>query len=134
MAIERSRDSTMQTKIIIPAVLLSLGLALPALASPRIQPPPPAQQLETPPAQEGATPKPVTPIAPPRGQLLYENHCLACHESLVHIRSNQNTRSLPELQRRVRNWAEYLRLRWGREEVEEVVRYLNSRYYKFESR
>jgi hypothetical protein len=124
----------MRTKIIISTVLLSLGLALPALASPHIQLPPPAQPLETPPAQKETPPKPVTPVAPPRGRLLYENHCMVCHESLVHIRSNPRCRSLPELQKQVGHWAEYLHLQWGREEVGEVVRYLNSRYYKFESR
>ena len=124
----------MRTKIIISAVLLSLGLALPALASPRIQPPPPAPELETQPAQGKAPPKPVTPAVQPRGLLLYENHCMACHESLVHVRRNRRIRSLPELRSRVQHWAEYLHLRWSREEVEEVVRHLNSQYYKFESR
>lgn len=118
----------------ISAVLLSLGLALPALASPRIQPPLPAQQLDTPPTQGKATPKPVPPLTQLRGQLLYENHCMACHESLVHIRNNQSTRSLPDLQRQVRHWADYLHLHWSEEEVGEVERYLDSRYYKFESR
>jgi hypothetical protein len=124
----------MRTKIIISAVLLSLGLAPLAFASPRIQPPPPAPGLETPPAKSEAPPKPVTPVAPPRGQLLYENHCLSCHESLVHIRVNRHTQSLTKLQARVTHWSEYLHLRWGREDIEDVVRYLNSRYYKFESR
>jgi hypothetical protein len=124
----------MRTQIIISAALLSLGFALPALASPRIQPPPPVQQLETQPAQGEAPPRRVTPAAPPRGQLLYENHCLSCHESLVHIRSSRRTQSLTELRARVTHWAEYLHLRWSKEEVDEVVRHLNSRYYKFESR
>lgn len=134
MAIERPGNPSMRTKIIISCALLSLGLALAALATPRIQPPPSSQGLETQPAQTEAPRKHVAPVAPPRGQLLYENHCLSCHESVAHIRSNRNTHSLPELRGWVRHWAEYSRLPWGKEEVEDVVRFLNSRYYKFESR
>ena len=78
--------------------------------------------------------KPVAPPAPPRGQMLYENHCMSCHESVVHIRGNHRTQSLTELRGRVSHWADYLQLRWSKEEVEEVVTYLNDHYYKFESR
>lgn len=76
----------------------------------------------------------VAPPAPPRGQMLYENHCMSCHESVVHIRSNHRAQSLTELRGTVSNWANYLHLRWGRGEVEEVVTYLNNHYYRFESR
>jgi hypothetical protein len=31
-------------------------------------------------------------------------------------------------------WAEYQKLRWGREEIDEVVKYLDAQYYKFGSR
>jgi hypothetical protein len=76
--------------------------------------------------------KPVMPPLPPRGQLLYENHCMACHESIVHIRLRQQALSLPKLRARVLHWATYLQLRWGKEEIEDVVGYLNRQYYKFE--
>lgn len=71
---------------------------------------------------------------PPRSQMLYENHCMSCHESVVHIRGNRRTESLTKLRRRVSHWANYLHVRWGEEEVEEVVTYLNNHYYTFESR
>jgi len=115
------------------AALLSLGFALPAWASPRTQPVPPAQEMETPPMNEPWQ-KPATPPVPPRGQLLYENHCMSCHESVIHIRIRQHTKSLPELQAQVLHWSEYLQLRWGKEDVREVATYLNKQYYKFESR
>jgi len=38
------------------------------------------------------------------------------------------------LHARVLNWAAYLKLRWGTQEVEDVVRHLNNQYYKFEAR
>jgi hypothetical protein len=115
------------------AALLSLGFVLPALASPRTQPVPPAQEMETSPMKEPRQ-TPVMPPVPPRGQLLYENHCMSCHESVVHIRTRQHAKSLSELQARVQHWAAYLQLRWSKEDVEVVVTHLNRQYYKFESR
>lgn len=123
----------MRIRIIVSAALLSLGFVFPAGASPRTLPVPPAPEMATPPMNEPRQ-KPVMPLAPPRGQLLYENHCMACHESVVHIRTRQHAQSLQELRARVLHWAEYLQLRWGKEEVEDVVSHLNSQYYKFESR
>jgi hypothetical protein len=66
--------------------------------------------------------------------MLYENHCMICHESLVHVRSQQQVRSQPQLRAKVLHWADYLQLHWGGEEVEEVVRYLDRQYYQFERR
>jgi hypothetical protein len=123
----------MRTKNTVYAALLALGFVLPTWADPRAQPVPPAQERETPPINEPRQ-EPVTPPLPPRGQLLYENHCMSCHESVIHIRTRQHTRSLPELQAQVLHWAEYLKLNWDREDVREVAAHLDTRYYKFESR
>ena len=118
---------------IISIALFSLGFVVPAWASPRDLPVTPALEMETPPTHEPLQ-KPVVPPVPPRGQLLYENHCMICHESAVHIRSGRRIQSLPALRARVLHWAEYLQLRWGKEEVEDVVGHLNTQYYKFKSR
>lgn len=115
------------------AALLSLGFAVTARASPGALPVPPAQEGEVP-ALNKLQQKPVTPPAPTRGQMLYENHCMSCHESVVFIRDNHRTQSLKALQGQVSHWANYLHLRWGRDEIGEVVVYLNNHYYKFESR
>lgn len=123
----------MKTSILIYAALLSLGGAHPACASPGILPASPVDEVETPSLNE-PPPKPVMPPASPRGQLLYENHCMSCHESSVHVRARTHAKSLPELRAWVLRWKEYLQLRWGREEVDDVVNHLNSQYYKFESR
>lgn len=132
MAIQRL-GFFMRIKIIVSAALLSLGFVLPAGASPRTLPVSPALEMATPPMNEPRQ-KPVMPLVSPRGQLLYENHCMSCHESVVHIRTGRHTQSLPELRARVLHWAEYLQLHWGKEEVEDVANHLNSQYYKFESR
>lgn len=69
-----------------------------------------------------------------RGKLLYENHCQECHESVVHVRHDRRARFLAELYWQTTRWATDRRLPWGYSEVEDVVQYLNSEYYKFNAR
>ena len=123
----------MRTKIVVYVALLSLGLVVPAWATPRALPVPPVQEMKVP-ALDEPRPQPVMPPLPPRGQLLYENHCMSCHESVVHIRSRQEAKSLPQLRAKVLHWADYLQMPWGKEEVEDVVKHLDSHYYRFERR
>lgn len=127
-----SQGLIMRTSSIISIALLSLGLILPAGARTLVDAPPPPEVQEAPAEQNDAPPRPVTPEPPMRGQLLYEDHCTSCHESIVHVRENHRARSQAELRERVTNWAEYLKLRWDREDIEDVVNYLNSRFYQFE--
>jgi cytochrome c5 len=115
------------------AALLMLGGAFAAWGVPRAEPAQPAAEIKTPSRDEPGQ-KPVTLPVPSRGQLLYENHCMVCHESVVHIRTQQQAQSLSALRARVQHWATYMHLRWGKEEVEDVAGHLNSHYYKFESR
>jgi hypothetical protein len=78
--------------------------------------------------------KPMLIPAQSRGQILYENHCLVCHESTVHIRQCHKVRTMNDLRAWVTLWAGELHLDWGSPEAEEVVRHLNRRYYRFEER
>lgn len=71
------------------------------------------------------------PSTPVRGQLLYENHCTSCHESTLHIRERRRARTLADLRGWAVHWSTYLKLNWGAEEVDDVVRYLNGKYYKY---
>jgi len=75
-------------------------------------------------------------LAPPagaasseRGQLLYENHCMGCHESVVHVRERRSAKTLAELRGEIARWAEELKLEWRADEIDDVRDYLNSRYY-----
>ena len=122
----------MQTKFIVAAVLLATGFAVMALSNPGGEPPVSSPEQEA--QADHAAAQRIDPEARPRGQLLYENHCMACHESVVHIRSKQGARSLEDLHARVVHWARYMKLPWSEEEVSDVTRFLESRYYKFESR
>jgi len=67
----------------------------------------------------------------PRGQLLYLNHCTACHESNVHIRHKRKVRSKADLNKWILKWATYRKLDWDSEEINSVGQYLNGKYYKF---
>lgn len=79
-------------------------------------------------------PQPEPPKAPahsvPRGQLLYENHCRGCHESVVHVRERRRASTLPALEGWVRRWAEAQSLGWGDDEIADVTVFLNDRYYR----
>lgn len=68
---------------------------------------------------------------PSYGQLLYENHCLGCHESQLHIRSNTRVKSLSQLTDFVRIRADSLALKWDEEEITAVTLFLNQSYYQF---
>jgi hypothetical protein len=123
----------MQTKIIISALLLSLELLLvsPVWANTVVEPPlvPEVQDMLTAPNEPSE--RTVIPVTPSRGQLLYEDHCTSCHESTVHVRDDRRVQSLTELRERVERWATYLNLHWSEVDVDDVVHYLNSRFYKF---
>lgn len=66
-----------------------------------------------------------------RGQLLYENHCTDCHESLVHIRDNRKAGSLSALRAQIERWHETLELPWQSDDVGDVLAYLNRRFYGY---
>ena len=120
----------MWTSILKIAVLISLGVVSPAGASSRDLPSPPIQERDTIRLTD-PQPKPIALPVPARGQLLYENHCMGCHVSVVHLRTDRRAKSLPEIRAWVMHWSGYLKLRWGKDEVEEVVNHLNRTFYKF---
>lgn len=68
---------------------------------------------------------------PSRGEMLYTNHCLSCHESIVHIRNKRQVKNLAELQSIVSHWSQELELRWSSREIKDVVLYLNLHYYHY---
>ncbi|NNF97379.1 MAG: hypothetical protein HKM94_10675 [Halobacteria archaeon] len=74
--------------------------------------------------------QPDSQLAPSsRGELLYLNHCLVCHESSVHIREKHNAENISAIRGEVTRWAKELQLKWSSYDIEEVVDYLNNRYY-----
>ena len=66
-----------------------------------------------------------------RGQMLYENHCTSCHESLVYIRAKRKATNYKGIGYWVSQRADWLNLDWTALEKYEVLQYLNERYYKY---
>lgn len=66
-----------------------------------------------------------------RGRMLYENHCGACHASVVHVREQRKARNPAELRAFIQRWAGELKLGWREDEIGDVQLYLNNLYYKF---
>lgn len=84
------------------------------------------------PAADVPQPGPVPPaVAPGRGALLYDTHCVECHTAQVHWRDRQQARDWGTLTAEVFRWQSAARLGWTEEEVEAVTRYLNDTVYHF---
>ena len=75
---------------------------------------------------------PVTGSAEDRGRMLYENHCVACHESTVHIREAHKVRTYADLEQYTRRFAKQAGVDWSDDEMFLVVEYLNRTRYKLE--
>lgn len=85
------------------------------------------------PAQGGAATVPgaaLPPPAPTRGRLLYETHCIACHNSQMHWRDGRIVRAWPGLAEQVRRWQERAKLQWSDADILEVARHLNATIYR----
>jgi mono/diheme cytochrome c family protein len=65
------------------------------------------------------------------GALLYQTHCIGCHDQKVHWRDRKLVTDWTSLDAQVRRWQANTGLRWSDANVEDVVRYLNSTIYKF---
>jgi hypothetical protein len=64
-------------------------------------------------------------------QSLYDQHCVACHGAEVYTREDRKVTSLPGLERQVQRCETALGLRWFDEDISEMTRFLNERYYHF---
>jgi hypothetical protein len=66
-----------------------------------------------------------------RGRHLYENHCQACHSSLLHSPVSGRIKSFRELQSQVSSWSSHAAKAWSAEEVNDVSYYLDRTFYHF---
>jgi mono/diheme cytochrome c family protein len=84
-------------------------------------------------AQPTAPPQIKAQSAPPtsRGELLYGNHCIACHSTSVHWRDKRLVTDFASLIAQVGRWQENTGLGWSSEEILDVVQYLNATIYRF---
>ncbi len=113
---------------LIGTTLLLLLISVSARAIPATPSLPEETQAQS---RSGKTTPATTLPAASRGQLLYETYCEHCHDSTVHIRKRRNAKNRDAIRHWVIRWAGELRLQWNSGDVEEVVRYLNRRYYRY---
>ncbi len=66
-----------------------------------------------------------------RGRALYENHCVVCHTAKVHRRVPSLPIGVDDLRFIVAVWAAQQGLRWSREEIDDVVYFLDRVHYQF---
>jgi len=67
------------------------------------------------------------------GKKLHEEHCTRCHTPDIYTRQHRLVNSYAELVERVRQCELSNELTWFDEEINAVVGYLNSTYYRFEA-
>lgn len=66
-----------------------------------------------------------------RGELLYDMNCIACHSEKMHWRGGKLVSDWASLEEQVRHWQQTASLGWNDEDIMEVARYLNERFYGF---
>jgi len=79
---------------------------------------------------QGQPPGSPSPGSPSRGRLLYETHCIACHNSQMHWRQQRVVTDWDGLVREVARWQSRARLGWSEADVLEVARHLNDTIYR----
>ena len=65
-----------------------------------------------------------------RGEQLYLNHCTGCHNSIAHLREGRKADTVAAIRDWVIRWSRHLKLGWGELETNDVVLYLDQRYYR----
>jgi mono/diheme cytochrome c family protein len=68
---------------------------------------------------------------PARGELLYNTHCIACHNERMHWREQKLAYDWETLKAQVVRWQHAAKLDWSQAEVVEVARYLNETIYRY---
>jgi mono/diheme cytochrome c family protein len=69
--------------------------------------------------------------APARGQLLYDAHCIECHNAQIHWRTAGAAYDWDSLRAQVDHWQGAASLGWSEDDILEVTSYLNETIYKF---
>jgi mono/diheme cytochrome c family protein len=66
-----------------------------------------------------------------RGKLLHEQSCTKCHDTAVYSRPDKRITSLGALQGQVRRCTRPAGAEWDKQDIADVVEYLNRNYYHF---
>lgn len=65
-----------------------------------------------------------------RGRLLYETHCIFCHDTRVHKRDSKIATNYDEIRAQVLRWQSNVFLRWSTGDIDAVATYLARSIYK----
>lgn len=82
-------------------------------------------------ASAGAASQSQPSLAPARGELLYQSHCVTCHTTEMHWRNNKQAVDWNSLKVQVRRWQGNAGLMWDEADIVEVSRYLNDTIYRY---
>ena len=73
-----------------------------------------------------------------RGKSLHQDNCIECHVSIqggdgsgIYTRPDRRIDSLPALRSQVNRCKNSMGVSWPEDQIDDVVAYLNSMYYKF---
>ncbi len=72
-----------------------------------------------------------TTPAQTRGELLYSTHCVTCHTTQMHWRSERQAFDWESVRFQVRRWQINAGLTWNEADISEVSRYLNETIYHY---
>ncbi len=67
-----------------------------------------------------------------RGKAVHDKQCAACHDSSVYTRANRRVKTPEGLKMQVNGCLRQTGIRLKDAEIDDVVKYLNDSYYKFD--
>ena len=76
-------------------------------------------------------PKPIIESPTTRGKLLYDTHCIACHNTQIHWLDQKLASDWTKLVAEVRRWQARALLQWSEDDILEVARHLNATIYRY---
>jgi mono/diheme cytochrome c family protein len=65
-----------------------------------------------------------------RGQMLHENHCRMCHDSIAYKRGDKIANTYAEIKAQVTRWQTNTGLRWSEADIDSVTAFVAKTYYK----
>ena len=65
------------------------------------------------------------------GKTLHDNSCMKCHKTEVYTRKDRKIKTLAALKQRVQQCAANTKAGWNEKQIDEVIEYVNSTFYKF---
>ena len=65
------------------------------------------------------------------GKNLHDKQCVACHTTSVYTRANRNVKTVEGLIGQVNMCKEQLNIKLGKDQVNDLVKYLDETFYKF---